>query len=800
MTLFNSMTRSIQKVLDYSRFLARFVQTNPNAVKSLTTSRFIAKPKTLTLFESEASKALQGITDENAFLKACKYYKYKEYLRITCRDLNGAPQEEILLELSWLAQTIVKEVASHLFQKLSAPNPPLTSTEKICRYSILAMGKLGGAELNYSSDIDLIAFYETDDGQAGNKSLHEFFSILLQQLTKLLTHHDADGFLYRVDWELRPEGRAGTLVNSLKAMNSYYETFGADWERQVYIKARPIAGSIELGNNFLEGLQPFIYRKSLDTQSLEKVRQMRTRIQEEQGSKITGGYHVKIGYGGIRELEFVVQALQLIFGGNIPSLRQPSMLRAIEELAQHKLIAADDGKKMKEAYLFLRQVEHRLQMIDEAQTHFLPDTGSIREHLNSVIDLSNLGTYKEYIHGHFLKFFHEESDPKEIDIFSKALLPFQQQLRDRLARWSDLENKLDELRYFQKDNQRQIQLLENNDVPRAEICRRLSLVAETITLETLDLSLKECLQKYGTPCHTSGEEASILLVAMGKLGGREINYASDLDMIFIYSDDGETNASVKISNREFFSKVIQRFITYISITTRGGKGYDIDSELRPSGKSGPLVISLASFMTYQREEGALWERQALLKARPLGSNTALMRLFSTQLHPLLYSAALPKQAVEEMHHLRIRVENEIAKESSLVLDFKSGYGGLLDIEFILQFLQLKYGEQATHLRTGNTFDGLKIIQKEKLLSLSQAVLLQEAYDFFRTIESKIQLKIGRSQTRWQRNSPVWDEIAETLEIKSSNEVLRILDDFRERVRKIYDAVIATAKNRNQPIN
>lgn len=801
----------INQLKGYSRFLSRFTLKNPDIEMSLIGTSLDQK-KQFHQFQKEISDLVAQPIDPidhdffmMEYLKKLKKYKYTEYFRITARDLAGYPQEEILSEISSLSEAIVRALSLQLYHQLCLElGEPVTLLKENCLYSILGFGKLGGKELNYSSDIDLIAFYETDDGSAGDKSLHEFFTTLVQRLTKYLTHHDEDGFLYRVDWELRPEGRAGTLVNSMKAMKNYYETFGAEWERQVYIKSRPIAGSDELGCDFLKHLQPFIYRRTLDTKSLDNILGMRKRIQDEQGKKVCGGYNVKIGQGGIRECEFIIQALQLIFAGNMPTLQTTSSLTALDNLAWLKIISTTDSKILKEAYLFLRKLEHRLQMIDEAQTHFFPDTPEFQKMVSRFFydektdDEETWPRLKKELEHHttgikniFSKIFHSEPAEQSNDtqdLLKKALLPFQEQLEFQLSKFTDLENRLDELRYFKKNYLKKIQTLDQEDsVPRAEVCRQLSLVAESIALKALDFALNECEQKYGRPRHGSGEQALVMLVAMGKLGGREINYHSDLDMIFVYTDDGETDGDKKITNREFFSHVIQRFITYISITTRAGKGYDIDSELRPSGKSGALVISLSAFMTYHREASSLWERQALLKARPMGQNTALVRLFLTQLSPLLFEESLPENAKEVISNLRNRIEIEVAKETTSVLDLKYGQGGILDIEFILQYLQLKMASQIPPLKTGNTFDGLRVLEKEKILSLSHITLLEEAYDFFRSVEAKIQLQINRSQTRWQRSSPVWSEIAASLYLKDGVSVLKVLDDFRTRVRQIFSS-------------
>jgi glutamate-ammonia-ligase adenylyltransferase len=232
-------------------------------------------------------------------------------------------------------------------------------------------------ELNYSSDIDLIGLYESE-GEIGEITRHEFHTKLFTEIGKELQHYDENGFLYRVDWDLRPEGKTGTLANSLAAMETYYETFGEDWERQAFIKADVLYQRDSIGERFLAMMTPFAYRKYIDVKTFERLRDMKSRITIELGKKKSDGINIKIGHGGIRDVEFIVQGLQLLNGGKVPALRARGTIDALELLKAHNLIEEQTAALLRQGYLFLRRIESALQMEDERQTHLLKNSPNER--------------------------------------------------------------------------------------------------------------------------------------------------------------------------------------------------------------------------------------------------------------------------------------------------------------------------------------------------------------------------------------------------------------------------------------
>jgi Glutamine synthetase adenylyltransferase len=310
-------------------------------------------------------------------------FKYRHLFRITLKDLCGRkPFEEIVAELSDLARAIVQSALewqeSELVDRWGRVEDGVHPGA--VPFTVLAMGKLGGNELNFSSDLDLIYFYGSDEGHVAlqqrnlNLTPHEYFSKLSERLTQFLLAKTPEGFLYRIDLELRPEGKSGTLANSIDAMEDYYESFGADWEKQAMIKAGWAAGDPALVTDFLNRIHPFVYPKTTAYPILAGIRNMKEKIVQSIRQHHPETFHVKLGDGGIREIEFFVQSMQLLFGGNVLRLQTPNTLEALDRLHQAKLIEDRERSSLASAYVFLRNLEHRLQLVEEQQTHSMPAT------------------------------------------------------------------------------------------------------------------------------------------------------------------------------------------------------------------------------------------------------------------------------------------------------------------------------------------------------------------------------------------------------------------------------------------
>ncbi|MEI7858119.1 MAG: hypothetical protein WCH85_11560, partial [Methanomicrobiales archaeon] len=372
-----------------SPFLVNLVYKTPDTLRWLFLENGINLSRSFEEMQSALQTTVDETTDFTELQKSLRCFKRSEILRIAARDLNClAPLEEVMAELSDLASCTL-QLAYQVCRRCLIRDhgiPLLVGDDTAPReaeMTVIGMGKLGGRELNFSSDIDIIYFYESDKGETsgiengtggrkGVVSLHTFFNKLGEMISKALSQVTEDGFVFRVDVGLRPEGKSGDMAVSLRSAEVYYESWGQSWERTAMLKARPVAGSLALGELLLKTLQPFVYRKYLDYNLIEDMKQMKQKIDASLARSREGEINLKLGRGGIREVEFFIQALQLVYAGKNPKLRERNSLRALDTLLAANLLPVEDHRKLHEAYRFLRSVEHRIQVVQERQTHNLP--------------------------------------------------------------------------------------------------------------------------------------------------------------------------------------------------------------------------------------------------------------------------------------------------------------------------------------------------------------------------------------------------------------------------------------------
>ena len=834
-------------------------------------------------------------------------FKYAEMLRIASRDLNGmAPLEEVTYELASLASAtlqvayegalaeLVKEHGTPMALSPDGPGP--------AAFTIIGMGKLGGRELNFSSDIDLIYFYSSDKGEStgiddgrgafkGKLSLHAFFVKLAEMVSRAISQVTADGFVFRVDVGLRPDGKAGDLATSMRSAEVYYESWGQSWERAAMMKARPVAGSLELGEEILAALDPFIYRRYLDYNLIEDMMSMKLRIDASLARSQEGEVNIKLGRGGIREIEFFIQALQLVYAGKNPKLRERNSLMALQTLRDSRIIKDADCLALSEAYRFLRTVEHRIQVVQERQTHALPRkedemnalarrSGYLREdgterftetlegHRQAVsaiygdLFLSRDKKLKEEVLPEVYFFFDPSADPDLIkdmlaerrfehpdaayqnllvlregppklnltergrrtlekiaplflqEVFGapdpdlalanlerflsairtrssfyallaenhdilkllaslfgmseflskifighpelldsmttrgyaylqKERITMAEELDALLSGAEDFEEQLDAMRRYRHEEFLRIGM---NDVhgkmKQPEVALQLTNLADVCLSAACCLATGQ-LARFGRPQvkeeDGSLHEASFAVVAMGKLGGLELNYHSDLDIIYIYDGQGMTDGEKSISNREYFAKLGQKIIMILTTQTREGYVYKIDTRLRPSGNAGPLVTSLESFRNYHGSESQIWERQALTKARVTYGEPPLKEAIEQVIENAVYGSGADQQVRSEIHRLRMRMEVELAKETTGSYNIKTGRGGMVDVEFLVQYLQLKHGFQHQQIRSCNTLGALESMRQLAILPEPDFQALAEGYRFLRRLENRLRI-------------------------------------------------------------
>jgi glutamate-ammonia-ligase adenylyltransferase len=771
------------------------------------------------------------------------------------RLLNGTDSfEDTVRVTTQMAESALDTSLSHhrtiLEQAFGVPSNPA--------FTILGMGKLGGRELNLSSDIDIFCVF-AEDGETSGPRVRDhgdYFMRLTQQLAKSMDAQTVDGFVERVDQRLRPWGSAGQLAIPVVACEDYYEVHGREWERFALLKARPVAGDIALGDELLKSLQPFMYRKYLDFGVFESIRDLKSKIEAEV-RRNGRDKNIKVGRGGIREIEFIVQAMQLLRGGQIPSLQVTGFLDALSTLMTEAIISEHDGMQLKEDYLWLRYVEHVIQAENDQQTQELPsDCGplaavmgfesaddfeqkrqevtdrvhesfasfmrveksqdvtqaSIKEDVQELLDtflddpvcdrlepisrsrlatlLDQLGpelsTYPIDVTERMLRFIstcsrrsvylsllseNPATRERMLDILdrsswvterliempalldelltldaSDAVMSRQligQELSMRLQRVDpdDPERLTEVLVQFARGLAFRVAVFEvRGEIPLMRVSDQLTWIAEAVVSEVLHYAYREVANKHGQPVVIEADRDEALGVSVlgyGKLGGLEMSYGSDLDLVFVHGIDPDqmTDGDVAIEGGLFVNRVVRRVIALIETNTRFGRLYEIDTRLRPSGRSGLMVVGLDALKKYLDESAWTWELQAFVRARPVAGdqflNTRLKTIRVEVLRKTREPKALLKDVVEMREKMRVHL-GSVAGDSGF--DLKHDRGGIVDIEFMVQYQVLAHAEMHPELAiyTDNIrqLDGLS---ESGCISTVDADALKSAYVHYRTL-------------------------------------------------------------------
>ena len=389
-------------VLAASRFVAEALEREPGLRAALEAEGVLARPRRPGEIAALAGAA-DGSADEPAFMDALRRLRRHELVRIAWRDLTGAaPLPETLAELSALADAAIAAALAFATRTLEPRfGRPRSQDGEAQELVVVGMGKLGGGELNFSSDIDLVFLYPESGETDGRRAVsnEEYFTRLGQGLIRLLDARTAEGFVFRVDMRLRPLGEPGPLAMNFSAFEAYLQQHGRDWERYAWVKARAVTGAARYQTLYDDVVRPFVYRRYLDYGVYESLREMKALIAREVERRDLKD-NVKLGPGGIREIEFIVQSQQLIRGGSEPRLRTPSLLAALPRLAGAKLLAPAAVAELQEAYAFLRRVENRLQMVDDAQTHALPEDEAGRERLAHSMGFADWRAFSAALEAH----------------------------------------------------------------------------------------------------------------------------------------------------------------------------------------------------------------------------------------------------------------------------------------------------------------------------------------------------------------------------------------------------------------
>ncbi len=825
------------------------------------------------------------------WLGALQRAVWHEKVRIALREvlpskLGGAELSETARELSELADAVLEitlaEAHAHVAARFGSPTHPDGSAAQLC---VLGMGKLGGLELNAGSDIDLVFVYDSDDAP-GEPSPHDFFTRVVRRVVSSIESQAPEGAIFRVDLRLRPEGSQGALVNSLSAFERYYETWGRLWERAAMLRARPVAGSATLGAVLeREVIQPFVFRGEVDPNVALGLTDMVLRSRAELSDH--PARDLKLGPGGIREAEFFVQTLQLIWGGKEPSLRVRGTLTALERLRLRGFVSDREAREVARAYVLLRRAEHAVQWGTGIQTHLLPTEERDKDRLARVLgypdgasfcaELDSLRSRVSEVFGSLAPDGPRErgryasvAGPLASESFDEALERAARSLFDdtevpdhlralsrrpdgllgalTLERYPDLADRvlggllecpdaeqaarylrsvfarlsapgayvealaedpralsrlltvlgssgfvgeaivarpelldivlfgqgsvsdvhaavahqledvgrlLEGLEAHERDEAfvgalRQVKSRVLVEVAIADLAGSIGTRQATRTLSALADEILGSVVSY-----LLGDARGLCVIAVGKLGGREIGYASDLDLLFLYEPSAAPNPDEAAA---YFSRYAQRIIRMLAEPHAGGPGYVLDTRLRPSGSHGLLVASARSFASYHGlleteggaerpaglSAGAEWERQALIRARFVAGDSSLGARVMTIATLAAYEGGLP--AAESMHRLRLRMERELGREKATRRELKVGRGGLLDIEFLAQWLQMRHGSDE-RVRTPDTSDALEALSARGYLARADYELLRDAYRFLRRLEQRIHVHRGDG-TNW----------------------------------------------------
>ena len=694
------------------------------------------------------------------------------------------------------------------------------------RLVVFGLGKLGGGELNFSSDIDLVYAYPRDGESDGRRALEaeDYFARLGQRLAKLLDEVTADGFCHRVDLRLRPFGGAGRVAWSFAAMDGYFQREGRDWERYAWLKARTVAGDVAAGEAWLETLRPFVYRRYLDFTALDGLRTMKAAIVAEMQRRDMAD-DLKRGVGGIREIEFLVQSLQLIRGGREPALRGRSLLPALRALVEAGQIAPGHGQVLADAYRFLRRLENRVQMLADAQTHAVPEAAPERLRLALGLGYAGwqplqdeLARWREQVSAEFdallvpqrgqaapdalesywralpqggdaavlamagfpdaeggdaaLRDFARSGGVRALsdaararldrvvpallgaaaasarpEVALKRLLDLLQailrrasylalldeqpsalaRLVDVLARSAFLAERiahypllLDELLDTRvagplpgaaqmqaacaaavagPDDDPEVALRALNEVRQAlsfrialasldrrqgagRSTRQLAALADAVVAQVLRMARSEVEAAHGV---LPGGRFAV--VGYGSLGGCELGFGSDLDLVFLYDADPNamSDGARALEPARWYTRLAQKVVALLGAVTAAGRLYETDMRLRPDGSKSLLVSTLASYVEYQQQRAWTWEHQALVRARAVAGDASLLEDFEQVRRDTLGRVRDRAALAADVGQMRQRMRAELDRSDAARFDLKQGAGGLVDLEFVLQY-------------------------------------------------------------------------------------------------------------------
>ncbi|NRF16740.1 bifunctional [glutamate--ammonia ligase]-adenylyl-L-tyrosine phosphorylase/[glutamate--ammonia-ligase] adenylyltransferase [Vibrio coralliilyticus] len=839
-------------------------------------------------YRQRLAELLAECSDEMQGHRVLRQFRNREMTYIAWRDFIGNWKLEQSLEhLSQLAEAMIFETYQWQYKACCELwGTPCNDAGEAQPMLVIGMGKLGGGELNFSSDIDLIFTYpENGETQGARRSIAnaQFFTRLGQRIIKALDQQTFDGFCYRVDMRLRPFGDSGPLVMSYAALEDYYQEQGRDWERYAMIKARVMGREMYPQYQELrQMLRPFVFRRYIDFSAIQSLRRMKSMISSEVRRRGLSN-NIKLGAGGIREIEFIAQVFQLIRGGREPNLRQRGLLVTLDAIEELEQLTSEEVNNLKLSYKFLRRLENLLQAMADKQTQTLPECENeqlqlavamgypdwtslieqVRQHMHNVHQVFNnlIGDEEEEC-SEVAKHFHELWDMAEKpdvieavleqdigtteaaemastiiqfkkDLAKKTLGPrgrevlnrlmpkifaaiyshqdakfglprvlhllhkivtrttylelldehpaaltqlvrlctaspmiseqlgrypilldelidpqqlynpvplesYHTELRDFLARIpeDDMEQQMEALRQFKQICILRIAAADIAGVlPVMKVSDHLTYLAEAIVESVVNQAWLQMAEKYGEPTHLKDREGrGFAVIGYGKVGGWELGYNSDLDIVFMHDCPvhAYTDGKKEIDGRQFYLRLAQRIIHIFSTRTASGILYEADTRLRPSGASGLLVSPADAFDEYQHNEAWTWEHQALVRARMIYGDQPLQQAFSQTRHDILSLAREESKLKTDVAEMRVKMREHLGGKKSGRFMLKQDPGGITDVEFLAQYLVLRFSHEKPKLTRWS--DNVRIFESmmaQGILDEAPAMALTQAYTTMR---------------------------------------------------------------------
>ncbi len=890
-----------------SQFFSEILIQNPEYFEFFSDPSLRRRPKTAPQHYRDLQNLLRTCTSYGMKIDALRRYKQREVLRIGVMDiLEVLDLPEVARAFSDFADACV-QVAYEIAHEELSRRYEMAGTPA---FAVIGMGKLGGRELNYSSDIDLIFVHDDEVGVRGKLPGPQYAERLAQEIVNVLARNTERGFVFRVDLRLRPEGRYGPPSRSLSSYKHYYESWAETWERQALIKARFVAGDPRVGEAFTRMAEDYTYQNYVPAEWVEDIRHNKRRLEQKAALAGETETNVKIGEGGIRDIEFAVQLLQLLVGGQHPSVRTGNTLEALQRLRREGFLTPDEAIILRESYCFLRTVEHRLQILYEQQTQKLPteprqlellarrmgfenahyfrqtydqvraqvreiflrvfygeagdrvmqqQEGTLRDLLNTLDDpnaqqmvLQHLqeagfrnpagalrllqipltgtdaevesdgqtatvarGAASPAMRQSFLRiapalitYASRSPSPDDalLGIETLALaVPNRAQLYTAFADSPEVLRRLVELAGASPPTMRLLsahqhlldtlfseEIIESEPKTREQMLdalrqrlglseewkpgrlpgypeRQVQTIASFIRRERLRIiardvwgeargadtardlthlteAVLECIlqtvQSQAVERHPQWEQVlrSVALIGMGKLGGWEMGYASDADILFVF-DHPES-----VSHADAYAvtaKMCEEMLAFCRMVHAQDVPLEVDARLRPEGRFGAIVRTVDDYRQYYLTRGETWERQALIKARPIGGNLSVGEAWKQMVEEeVVYARGLTDEELESIRHVKRRVESERLKAENRWRDVKLGYGGLLDIEFTVQTWQLRAGRQHRSVRHTGTLSALHALRMVALVSPADSRNAAEAYQLWSSVRNALTLRHG----------------------------------------------------------